>query len=864
MQQRPRRLQFEESRLPGMVRLFSGAVTLAQGQRRSTETLTRVVKFDDPYYGVVELSPKKLQSMVDNFNARVYGQDIAIDVAHATSGGAAGYVRALSLEADRLRGDIEWTPFGLEAVGQRGFRYFSVDFHENYVDPETGAKHGPTLFGAALTIRPRVKHLDPIDPARLALSFDGAEPGPAVSPHARILLSQEITTMWKTLLEALRRQLAESKLHATVIDALLLSAEAAVKPFTDEAQAQAMLATFATMGKQLAEQVGDKPAVINLQVPSGGVQLSEADIVRLLDKRAEDATRLAQQQAQQLGALGTQFAGALEAWDGWKALSEPQRARLLEAKDLITAGMTAEQVTALAQHQIRLGNDLSVAQQLAQRGFGASGTPRITMDESNSVKQLQETVDRRLGILDRSDADRFRFTGGALQAANKAFAERVLAQFDAERGAQLSAEHKMLAGGDGIVSDVALPVIWERTVIREALYNLVGLQFVDVGTMTFATSGMLPYSYRDPTAAGRNSARKYEGQSINRAGVIQTADTVYPLPQKLAFEVSDELRYLTSARQIDWEAVAENQRNASRIIGEDTEQLIFNEVLAAADEYGAVAVTSENLEPQADGTNRVFVLAQFPVVRPRKVYDLKGNQVGSTVNPITVTYNSVVLAEYDGTGTQPAGSYYVLNYNLGEIYKVSQAGAIETPADTVAYTISYSYATNRYAFSTDPGSVAIDAFWDTFLYRYGLRKTVIEDDRYHMANFGLMSGTVMTQVEQAKQFGANSKRNGTDLQADGNLGRVKDVPNFKTSAPGLWMGDQRVVVGERGITRLRMMRPWQMGDLENQKDSNGRFTGKKEAYGDQFLVLHTPTPLKRAYTSMVLYSAAARVARVNP
>jgi hypothetical protein len=246
------------------------------------------------------------------------------------------------------------------------------------------------------------------------------------------------------------------------------------------------------------------------------------------------------------------------------------------------------------------------------------------------------------------------------------------------------------------------------------------------------------------------------------------------------------------------------------------------------------------------------------------VYDLQGNQVGSTVNPITVTYNSVVLAEYDGTGTQPAGSYYVLDYNLGEIYKVNQAGAIETPADTVAYTISYSYATNRYAFDTDPGSATVDAHWDTFLYRYGLRKTVIEDDRYHMASFGLMSGTVMTQVEQAKQFGANSKRNGTDLQADGNLGRVKDVPNFKTSAPGLWMGDQRVIVGERGITRLRMMRPWQMGELENQKDSNGRFTGKKEAYGDQFLVLHTPTPLKRAYTSMVLYSTAARVARVNP
>ena len=49
--------------------------------------------------------------------------------------------------------------------------------------------------------------------------------------------------------------------------------------------------------------------------------------------------------------------------------------------------------------------------------------------------------------------------------------------------------------------------------------------------------------------------------------------------------------------------------------------------------------------------------------------------------------------------------------------------------------------------------------------------------------------------------------------------------------------------------------------VENQKDANGRFTGKKEAYGDQFLVMHTPTQLKRAATSMVLYSATLRVAR---
>jgi hypothetical protein len=273
----------------------------------------------------------------------------------------------------------------------------------------------------------------------------------------------------------------------------------------------------------------------------------------------------------------------------------------------------------------------------------------ISIDESNSIKALQETIDKRLGLADLPEHRRFANTGGQLQGVNKALAEKVLAEYDREHAAQLHREHKLLAGGDGIVSDVAVPSVFERTVIREALYNLVGLQFVDAGTVQFASSIVIPYSYRDTTAAGIGSTRKYEGQAIARAGVKQVSETAYPIPQKLAFEVSDELRYLTAGSIYNWDAVAENQRNASRVIGEDLERLIFNEVLHAADEYGAVAVVNEDLEPQADGTDKVFILAHFPVVRPRAVYDLQGNPVGSTVNPITVSYNSVALSEYDGT-----------------------------------------------------------------------------------------------------------------------------------------------------------------------------------------------------------------------
>ena len=302
-------------------------------------------------------------------------------------------------------------------------------------------------------------------------------------------------------------------------------------------------------------------------------------------------------------------------------------------------------------------------------------------------------------------------------------------------------ECKQLSGGTGVVSDSSIPAVYERTVIREALYRMQALELVDAGEQAFGPSVSIPYSYRDPTAASRLDTRSYEGQGIQRAGVIQTSETAYPIPQKLAFLVSDELRYMASASTIQWDAVRENANNAARIVAEDTDRLLLNSMLRASDEYTAVAVANENIAAAFDSAKTIFPLAHFPVVRPHAIYDLQASQVGNATNPVTVTYDSIARSEYDGTGTQAAGIYYVVNYNLGEILFVDESGAEIAPANGVGCTVSYSYATNVYAFNTDLGTALAEDHWNNFLYRYGLRKAAIEDDRYYMANFGLMSGT---------------------------------------------------------------------------------------------------------------------------
>lgn len=842
----------------GTVRFLSGIhVTLDEGKTQSWVTVTRTGKFRDPRYGEFEISRTMLSAMVKNFDDRVYGQDIFYDVSHDPKHGAAGKVIKLKVEGDRLRALVDWTPYGIDAIKNKGYAYSSIEYHDNYEDNESGKQYGPVMMGAGLVVRPCIKRLDPIQLSEAS----GGDVPTLMHPELQSTLLQEIHAMWEKLIKQLAEKLGSMKLAEAVVASLTDAARKALAGVTEEPAAIALIASFEDAGKKLAEAIGDKVVQLSIAAPTMPAGVTAADVKRLMEEETQRQVSAAKKLSEDRAANIKLLSDTINAATG---LDDSTKKELAESvSDLITPEMNADQVKRLAENQIAMGNKVAAAKQLSAMGFNRpAGNVHITVDSSNEVKSLQEHADRRLGFAGMADSERFARTGGQLQTRNKKLAEQVLALYDAQHGAQLHREHKMLSAGDGVASDIAVPATFERAVIREAVYGLIGLQFVDVGTATFANTIEIPYSYRDTSAAGINSTRVYEGGIIQRAGMIQTFEEARPLPQKLSFSVSDELRYLTSAGAINWDSVAESAKNAVRIIGEDTERLIFNEVLQASDQYLSADIANESVAT-ADGTKTIFVLAHFPVLHPKKLYNIAGQQVGSTLYPVVIKSNNVAIAEYNGTDTQPAGLYYWMDFNLGEIHFVDQTGAPSAPTATHAIVAtSYTYATNVFRFDTDLGTDTVKVKWDDFLYRYGLRKNVIDSDRYYTPNFGLMSGTVRTQIEQAGSFVESLARNGTNLDSQGNLGMIKDVPNYKTTAPGLYMGDQRIVIGERGQTRFRMMKPWTMGQLQDQRDpTTGLFTGKKDAYGDQFIVLHTPTQLKGACTSIVLYSATARVNR---
>lgn len=634
----------------------------------------------------------------------------------------------------------------------------------------------------------------------------------------------------------------------------------------DEAKCLAVVEQFAVAGDAAMVQIkklaggSDRPVTIQMAAPQA-IDVDGA-VAKALAQRDAAALNDRTTLTTKLKLLSDTIA------DGDKTLTaEGVKKFADDYAPLVSSATSDDQVKHLAGLAIRQAQALSAATKLATMGFNpVSGNVHITVEAGNSIKALQETVDKRLGyVADRKyDIKRFQRTGGELLLGNKEFAEQALAEFDRVNAAQLDREHKALAAGVGDTGDVAVPKIAERTVLRETLYGLMSLSLVNVGTAPFASEITIPYSYRDTTAAGVSGLRRYELQAIRKAGVIQTEEATRPIPQKMSFQVSSEMRMLMSASVIDFEPISENVRNIVRIVGEDTELINLNEMAVAADDFGAFSVSTETKTASVDGTKRIFPLANFPVVKPRSVYNLKGVLQGAVVHPIVVNLGGSPKTEYiqpaDGSALS-AGQYWVMDYNLGEIQFVDQTGAAYTPTNGTALTVAYWATTNVKKFDTDMGAVAVDAFYDTLLYAIGLRKSLIEDQRFYNPDMIIMSGTVNTALTQAKTFQANSARVATGLAPDGSVGRVKDMPDFRPRAPGSLFGDTRILVGERGNTRFRMVKPWAMNPLEQARNASGAFIDAQESFGTQWVGSHTPTQLKGASSSIILYSTTGRVAR---
>lgn len=833
---------------PGAKRFICGldGVKLAEGAPRTTVTIIRTGTFSDPRYGTFEITRDMLLSMVRNFDAGTFGQDIFIDVAHAPADGSAAKILSLKVDGNRLRADVEFTPYGVSAVKDRGFVYLSAEFVDDFIDNEQRKSHGPTLLGAGLTTRPVIKRMDPV-----TLAEGDAKHPVFLHPELIRQLSESLEQTTMKWLEELKRRLNQRKLSEAHIATIVGAYETSAKTLgEDEAAHKALVDSFDEVGKQLAESGSTAP--ITLSVGNSGKMLSESDINALLDARetarANAATKLSTDKAAKVKL----FSDSLTAATG---LSEETRTLLSANVDgLITGDMSDAQVKSLADNQIAMGNQIEAAKKLSSMGYPIrSGTTNITVDDSNQIKTLSEDIRKGLATSRGGRNGKLLLTEPDKLSP---FVKELMQHFDAANAPRLHREAKMLASGVVDTGDTKIPASVEREVIQEVYQRLDILSLVNASVdPTTGPTHSIPFENRDLSAL-RNDAIVYEGQPINPAGVNQDMDYAYIEPRKIAMELTNEVAFFTrNSGMINWDAWSRNIEGNAQTMREIINRAIGNRMLRDADSYGAVDVAPAATTAYSGATNG-YKTANFPVVRPYQARDLKGNAVGAAQQPLTVKDGATALVEFDGSGSQSAGKYFrVLSYNFGLFQIVDETGVPTAPAGAV--TIGYSYSTNVRKVDSDiPADSTYEKQMNKVLQAFGASKAMLSQDRYVKPDFYLGSDVLENMITDAEQFSANSARADTGITSQGTLQPIKGVAGWSTDAPGLDMGDERLIIGQRANFWYTIAKTFQTGVPFELFDAQGRPLGKRAAYGEEYSSMHIPEPLRGRNTSLLVYSAS--------
>jgi len=846
----PRHFLLDSAAPPEGARRFMcslDGVKLADGDAPRTEvTLLRTGTFHDPRYGTFDITRDMLLSMVRNFDAGTYGQDILLDVSHEPHKGAAAKILGLKLDGNRLRASVEFTPYGVDAVKNRGMRYLSAEFVDDFVDNEQHTSHGPTLLGGAVCTRPVIKRMDPI-----TLAEGDVKTPVFLHPELIRQLSEPLEQTTMKWLTELKRRLAQRKLSEAHTTSIVTAYEAAAKNLGEDDKAhEALVEQFDGIGKQLADAGATGEIKLAVNVPGAGKMLSEDDVARLLDermqKRADDARKAEETRAARVKLFGDTLAAA-------KGLSEDTRKQLGEnVEGLITGDMTDAQVKALAENQIALGNKLENARKLADMGYpGRKGSTFITVDEGNAIKKLAADITTGLKQTSAAHQGKLRFVEDDKQSP---FVRALLAEFDGQHAERLHREAKMLAGGPVDTGDTQLPASVQRAVIEQVYTRLEILSLVNATVdPTTGITHSIPYETRD-TSAVRNGGIVYEGQPIHRAGVAQAMDYAYIEPRKLAMELTNEVAFFSrNNASINWDAWGRNIASNAQVMRELVQAAIANRMLRDSDSYGAVDVANEAATAYA-GADNAYKTASFPVVRPYQARDLKGNAVGAAQQPVTVKDGATVLAEFDGSGEQAAGKYYRwLSYNLGLYQVVDQTGAPTAPAGAV--TISYSSSTNVLKVDTDvPNGSTYEKQMNKLLQAVGARKAVMSQERYVKPDFFLASDVLTNMITDAEQFTSANSRADASIDGQGNLQPVKGIPGWATDAPGIDLGDERMLIGQRANFWYTIAKAFQTGVPFELFDGEGRALGKRGAYGEEYSSLLIPPPLRSRFTSVLAYS----------
>ena len=144
-------------------KFFSYSEIIKSGDKTSKVQILKTWKWKHSSYWEFSINERDLKEFKQNFDDKVRGVDLAVDVGHDFNHKAVGWFKELMIEGKKLFATIEWNHEGLYLVKEKVYKYFSPELHFEFQDEETGKVIKNLLSGWGITNRPFFKNMEALE-----------------------------------------------------------------------------------------------------------------------------------------------------------------------------------------------------------------------------------------------------------------------------------------------------------------------------------------------------------------------------------------------------------------------------------------------------------------------------------------------------------------------------------------------------------------------------------------------------------------------------------------------------------------------------------------------------------------------------
>lgn len=134
----------------------------ANGKKSNWVHTLPLGNYKHPLYGTITVDAERAKRFADSVNNKTRGIEPSINYNHNNEDIAAGWGKKAEVRADGVWMFVEWTSDAAAKIIEKKYRYFSAEYADEWEDA-TGKKFVDVLFGGALTNRPFMKNLTPIN-----------------------------------------------------------------------------------------------------------------------------------------------------------------------------------------------------------------------------------------------------------------------------------------------------------------------------------------------------------------------------------------------------------------------------------------------------------------------------------------------------------------------------------------------------------------------------------------------------------------------------------------------------------------------------------------------------------------------------